>query len=410
MRHSILWKLLGINILVIGFVTVIVWLAIDYLAAGYFVILMKKYNISPVSSHQMFIHSVHRYLLWATAAAIVLAVTLSFLLTKRVLGPLSQMADITRRIAAGDYSSTVPIRSHDEVGQLAEAFNRMAQSLRALEDLRKNLMINVAHELRTPLTNIQGYVEGLLDGVVSASRETFELLLEEALRLADLVESILRLAKADAARTDLRITNVPLAQVLDQALEAFLPQFQAKRIRVESQFSPEDVELHADPQKLSQVINNLLQNAVQYRGRRRYAEDHRQNPRRRSNDHFCKFWRRPVGTGSSVPLRTVLSRREIALPRPRRGRTWLGHRQGTGGSSQREGGCGPVTRRNSRVVFSPHISFPHLYHLYAFFKFASSYLYQSCLSFVHRRTAKAAHSEGRLMSAEYGDALGTSHL
>lgn len=267
MRHSILWKLLGINILVIGFVTVIVWLAIDYLAAGYFVTLMKKYNISPVSSHEMFIQSVHRYLLWATLAAMVLAVALSFLLTRRVLGPLSQMADASRRIAAGDYSETVPIRSHDEVGQLAEAFNRMATSLKALENLRRDLIINVAHELRTPLTNIQGYVEGLLDGVVSASRETFELLLEEALRLVDLVESILRLAKADAARIDLRVTEVNLAGLLDQALEAFMTQFQAKDMTVQSDVHADDAMLKADPHKMSQVINNLLQNAVQYANR-----------------------------------------------------------------------------------------------------------------------------------------------
>jgi two-component system, OmpR family, sensor histidine kinase BaeS len=264
MRHSILWKLLGINVLVIGFVTVIVWLAIDYLAAGYFVTLMKKYNISPVSSHEMFIQSVHRYLVWATSAAMILAVTLSYLLTKRVLGPLSRMTDVTRRIAAGDYSETVPIRSHDEVGQLADAFNRMAQSLRALEDLRKNLLINVAHELRTPLTNIQGYLEGLLDGVVCSSRETFELLLEEALRLKDLVESILRLAKADAARTHLRVTDVRFADVIDQALEAFCTKFEARGITVESRVSAEEVVLRADAHKLSQVINNLLQNAIQY--------------------------------------------------------------------------------------------------------------------------------------------------
>lgn len=264
MRHSILWKLLGINILVIGFVTVIVWLAIDYLAAGYFVTLMKKYNISPVSSHAMFVESVHRYLIWATLAAMALAVALSFLLTKRVLGPLSLMADVTRRIAAGDYSETVPIRSRDEVGQLAEAFNRMAKSLRALEDLRRNLLINVAHELRTPLTNIQGYIEGVLDGVVSASRETFELLLEEALRLVDLVESILRLAKADAARTDLHRTKVCLNELLAQVLEAFRTRLQARNLTVDVRIAPEDLVVYADPHKLSQVITNLVQNAVQY--------------------------------------------------------------------------------------------------------------------------------------------------
>ena len=100
MTRSLLWRLLGINILVIVFVIIIVWLAINYLAAGYFVTLMEKYNISPTSSHQMFVSSVHRYLIWASLAAILLAVALSFLLMKRVLGPLTQMMSITREIAS----------------------------------------------------------------------------------------------------------------------------------------------------------------------------------------------------------------------------------------------------------------------------------------------------------------------
>jgi two-component system, OmpR family, sensor histidine kinase BaeS len=264
MQKSLLWKLLGINVLIIGFVIVIVWLAIDYLAADYFVTLMKRYNISPVSSHEMFLHSVHRYLIWATIAALSLAMALSFLLTKRVLVPLTQMTNITRKIASGDYSGKVPIRSQDEVGQLAAAFNRMADSLRTTENLRKTMIIDVAHELRTPLTNIRGYLEALLDGVVAPSKENFELIQEETLRLVDLVENILRLAKADAARTDLHKTEISLVSLLEQGLSTFRPQFSAKHINVEIRFGDTDAWLRADPNKLSQVIRNLLQNALQY--------------------------------------------------------------------------------------------------------------------------------------------------
>lgn len=264
MKLSLMWKLLGIGTLTIGFAMIVVWLSIDFLAAEYFVSLMKQYNISPVSSHHMFVDSVHRYLIWATFAAISLAVLLSYLLTKRVLGPLTQMAAITQRIAEGDYSSKVPIRSRDEVGQLAEAFNGMAESLRSVENLRRNLMINVAHELRTPLTNIRGYLEGLVDEVVPATKENFQLLHQETLRLADLVESILRLAKADAARADLQTADVRVGEMISQAIEAFRSQLEAKHITVRTSFVGEEFVLRADPAKLSQVINNLVQNAVQY--------------------------------------------------------------------------------------------------------------------------------------------------
>ncbi len=221
MKRSLIWKLLGINIVIIGFVMIIVWLAVDYLAARYFVTLMKQYNISPVSIHEMFVQSVHRYLIWASLASFSLAVILSFFLMKRVLEPLNQMTSITRKIASGNYSSTVPIRSQDEVGQLAAAFNRMAESLQAIENLRKTMMIDVAHELRTPLTNIQGYLEALLDGVVPPSKENFDLLHEETLRLVNLVESILLLAKADAARTALQQTEIHVADLIETSAGSF---------------------------------------------------------------------------------------------------------------------------------------------------------------------------------------------
>jgi len=263
-RKSLLWKLLGINVLIIGFVIAIVWLAIDTLAAGYFMTLMEKYNISPVSSHEMFVTSVHRYLIWASLGAVVLAVVLSFLLMRRVLGPLRQMTRITQAISSGDYSVEVPFSSRDEVGQLAYAFNRMAEGLRQIEELRKTMMIDVAHELRTPLTNIKGYLEALTDGVVPPTRETYDVLQEETSRLVRLVEDVLRLAKADAARGDLHKTEIRVSNLILQELETFRPQFNAKGIDVDTQLGKGARWLQADPEKMSQVVSNLLQNALQY--------------------------------------------------------------------------------------------------------------------------------------------------
>lgn len=264
MKKTLLWKLLGINIIVIVFVIIVVWLSVDYLAAGYFVTLMEKYNISPDSSHHMFVSSVHRYLVWSSIAAIVLAVALGFLLVKRALGPLTQMTGIATRISLGDYSGRVPIITRDEVGQLAEAFNGMAESLQHIEQLRKTMMMDVAHELRTPLTNIQGYLEALIDKVATPSRKNFELLLEETMRLVHLVEGVLRLAEADAARTDLHITKIRLSDVIARVMEQFKPQFDKKSLKVETNYVEDKSRLHADLDKISQVVSNLLQNALQY--------------------------------------------------------------------------------------------------------------------------------------------------
>ena len=264
MTNRLLWKLLGINILIIGFVIIIVWWAVDYLAADYFVTLMNKYHISPTSSHEMFVGAVHRYLIWASLGALVLAIGFSFLIMRKILGPLTQMTQITRKIALGDYSASVPVTSQDEVGQLALAFNRMAASLKHIEQLRKTMMIDVAHELRTPLTNIRGYLEALTDGVVSPSRETFELLQEETFRLVQLVEDILRLAKADAAKANIHKVKVQIADLVVQQLDSFRSRFDTKGITVETYFVDGGKRVMADPHLLSQVVHNLLQNVWQY--------------------------------------------------------------------------------------------------------------------------------------------------
>jgi signal transduction histidine kinase len=125
-------------------------------------------------------------------------------------------------------------------------------------------MIDVAHELRTPLTNIRGYLEALTDGVAVPTKETFDLLQDETMRLIHLVEDILQLAKADAARLDLHKTESRMNDLILQKLDIFRPQFDSKKIRIETQFAKDADRLFADPDKIDQVVTNLLQNALQY--------------------------------------------------------------------------------------------------------------------------------------------------
>lgn len=264
MRRSLLWKLLGVNVLVIVFVIGVVWVTINYLAADYFMVLMEKYHISPTESQQMFVGAVHRYLIWASIAAFVLALALSTAMMRRVLRPLTRMTDTAQRIAEGDYTGEVPVVAHDEVGRLSEAFNRMSASLRHTEQLRKKMVIDVAHELRTPLTNVRGYLEALADNVVAPSRETFLSLQEETLRLSSLVEDIMRLARADAARTDIHSVEIEAGGAIAQMLRAYAPRLEARGITVHLDKNESEVRLAADPEKFSQVVTNLLQNVLQY--------------------------------------------------------------------------------------------------------------------------------------------------
>jgi signal transduction histidine kinase len=112
----------------------------------------------------------------------------------------SEVAEMTKRVAAGDYKARVPVRGGDEVAGLAAAFNRMADSLEQVENLRKSLVADVAHELRTPLTSVRGYLEALADGMLPPEKSTFDMLQNEVQRLAKLSGDLLQLARADAAR------------------------------------------------------------------------------------------------------------------------------------------------------------------------------------------------------------------
>jgi len=264
-KNRLIWKLLLTNIVpVIGIIVLVVWLAIDHLAANYFMALMNKYDVSPTDIHQMFLTAIHYYLIWATLLALGLAFILSYLLTRRVLRPLSQMTASTRQIAAGNYSTRVDVVTRDEVGELGTAFNRMADSLERIESLRKNMVADVAHDLRTPLTNLRGYIEALNDGVLPPSQATFQMLQEEILHLVHLVENLQQLAKADAAKAYLNRKPFNLPETVRQMLELYRPNFQARDITVTTSFARGTERVNGDREKVLQVLRNLIENGLKF--------------------------------------------------------------------------------------------------------------------------------------------------
>ncbi len=265
MRRYLIFKLLAINLLVIAFVVVVIWVSINTLSVSYFMTLMEKYHISPGPAHQMFVGSIHRYLIWASLGAAALAVLLSFIMTRKVLSPLTRMTSVTKDIAAGSFTARVPVTTKDEVGQLALAFNRMAESLDKLENLRRSLMIDVAHELRTPLTNIRGYLEALHDGVLPASEKNVALLQDETMRLVQLVEDVLQLARADAARDRLVLAPTDIGQIIRSVSETvFSGLAVAKKLTVNMDLGNEPLVVSADEKQVNRVVRNIIDNAVRY--------------------------------------------------------------------------------------------------------------------------------------------------
>ena len=263
-RESLLAKLLLVTVVPAITIILVIWLAIEKQAAGYFMALMKKYEISPTEIHQMFLSSIHYSLIWASIVALVLAFVLSFLLLRRVLRPLSQMTAISDQVAAGDFSTRVDITTKDEVGRLGLSFNRMADSLSQIEQLRRNMVADVAHELRTPLTNLRGYLEALNDQVLEPSPDTLRILQEETMRLVKLVENLQQLARADAAQHYLHLEEVHVAKEIDYLLNLYSSGLQEKKIQITTHFEDEATLVTADRDKFLQAASNLLDNCLKY--------------------------------------------------------------------------------------------------------------------------------------------------
>jgi signal transduction histidine kinase len=257
---GLLWKLLAISLPILLVALLAVWVAIDTLAASYFTELMQRYHISPAETNQMFLDAVHRYLVWTVIAALLLATLASYLLTRRVLRPLGEMASVTSQVARGNYEARAHVRGGDELAQLAESLNVMAASLEKMDRLRRDLVADVAHELRTPLTNVRGYLEALRDGVVAPDKATYDMLHGEVQRLVALADDLLELTRADASHDHLVKSQVEITSLIHTALQMNAEHFAARKIDVSECHRDGELTVSADREKLGQAIANLVEN------------------------------------------------------------------------------------------------------------------------------------------------------
>jgi signal transduction histidine kinase len=163
-------------------------------------------------------------------------------------------------MAHGERPPRVPVRTRDEIGELAAAFNQMASSVAVAEQLRRQMVTDIAHELRTPLTNIRGYLEAVRDGVVTPRAEVIDSLHEEALLLSRLVDDLQALALAEAGQLTLRRQPVRFDELATRTVAALPPALEGSpAIRLE--VPPDLPSVHVDPERVGQVLRNLLDNA-----------------------------------------------------------------------------------------------------------------------------------------------------
>jgi signal transduction histidine kinase len=211
--------------------------------------------------------SINRSLLLGGSLAIIIALILIFFLSRRITSPIGVLSKAARRLGRGDLSQRVQLRGEGEVAALAQAFNSMAADLEHAEQLRRNLVADVAHELRTPLSNIQGYLEAIRDGVMKPDAATILSLNEEVALLSRLVNELQDLSLAEAGELKLVYQAEDITKLVKQAVTPWKPQLATKEISLSFDL-PDNLPLVSiDWQRVNQVLHNLLENAVAHTGK-----------------------------------------------------------------------------------------------------------------------------------------------
>jgi signal transduction histidine kinase len=208
--------------------------------------------------------SFNEALLYATLAAMLAAFILSLFFSRSVIAPVQAISQATQRIANGRYDERVQVMGEDELSQLAARFNLMAEKLDQVETMRRRLIGDVSHELRTPLTAIKGSMEGLMDGILPPTDETFQQVHAEAERLNRLVNDLQELSRVEARAYQLDIKSLDVSSLTRTVTKRLTPHAESKRVTLDFELTPDLPHVLADEDRTVQVLTNLTGNALQY--------------------------------------------------------------------------------------------------------------------------------------------------
>ena len=206
--------------------------------------------------------TISRFLLWGTLLAIAVALLVTYFLSRRISAPVKALTLAARRLGQGDLSQRVQSEDKSELGELAQAFNTMAENLERSEQLRRNMIADIAHELRTPLSNLKGYVEAIRDGMVKPEPDAIRSLDEEAMMLSQLVNDLQELSLAEAGELKLDCQKENIIKLLKQIAGVKQSQAAAKGISLSADLPKKLPRVNIDSRRISQVLLNLIDNAI----------------------------------------------------------------------------------------------------------------------------------------------------
>lgn len=208
----------------------------------------------------------YRFLI-AIAVVTFIAALCIWIVSKKMTAPLREMNRIALQFAKGQLDHRIQVRTKDEIGQLGESLNYMAQELSGMEQMRRDFLANVSHDLRSPITSIRGFLGAMIDGTIPEERQRQYLIRidDAAERLAMLVEDLLEMARMDAGIIQIHPVTFNLSEQVRKTVARMEPQFLKKQIQVELFVNEdEDIYVWADPNRIDQVLTNLLQNAIHF--------------------------------------------------------------------------------------------------------------------------------------------------
>ena len=235
---------------------------VDGNTVGFMVTRQPTIRANPAET--AFLDRIKRIFILSAVGVIALALLLAFLLSRTLTRPIRELTAATRAVSAGDLAQEVPVRSRDELGQLATSFNQMNAKLAQSLNLRRQMTADIAHELRTPISVILGHAEGVHDGILAPSLETFEIIRDEASRLEQLVEDLRILSRADADELPIERQPVAPGTLLKDVQAAHTHRSAQKNITLIIQIAPNLPEIVVDPGRMMQVLSNLMDNALHF--------------------------------------------------------------------------------------------------------------------------------------------------
>ena len=209
---------------------------------------------------------VFKYFFWSMCIAIVFVAVLVYFLAKKITKPLLKLSAAAKSISNGNFKERVEIDDIEELAQLGETFNDMAESIEVLEDTRNSFIANITHDLRTPMTTITGFVEGILDGTIPKEKHEWYLsiVLDESKRLSRIVNDLLDISKLEQGSFNLDMNDFELNELVRLNVIKFEKNITDKNIQLSVEFEKENLSVNADKDAISRVLTNLLDNAIKF--------------------------------------------------------------------------------------------------------------------------------------------------